>query len=71
MKMKYFINGIASIFCQSDILLKKNSNFEKDDYKALKTDWEKVGNEMRNSINSNWEKVGNEMRNAINENKKK
>ena len=59
MKMKYFINGIASIFCQSDILLKKNSN------------WEKVGNDIRNSINSNWEKVGNEMRNAINENKKK
>ena len=56
MKMKYFINGIASIFCQSDILLKKNSDFEKDDYKALKTDWEKVGNEMRNAINENKKK---------------
>lgn len=45
-----FINGIADIFHQPEISLKKNSNFEKDDYKALRSDWEKVGNDIRNAM---------------------
>jgi len=42
--LKAFIEGIADIVYQPEISLKRNSNFEKDDYKALKSDWEKVGN---------------------------
>lgn len=48
--LKAFIDGIADIVYQPEISLKKNSNFEKDDYKALKSDWEKVGNDIRNAM---------------------
>ena len=46
-----FINGIADIVYSPEISLKKsNSNFEKNDLKALKSDWEKVGNDIRNAM---------------------
>ena len=57
---KAFIEGIADIVYQPEISLKRNSNFEKDDYKALKSDWEKVGNDIRSAIKeySKCQKVG-------------
>ena len=46
-----FINGIADIIYSPEISLKKsNSNFEKNDLKALQSDWEKVGNDIRNAM---------------------
>ena len=46
-----FINGIADIVYSPEISLKKsNSNFEKNDLQALQSDWEKVGNDIRNAM---------------------
>ena len=58
--LREFINGIADIVYQPKISLKKNSNFEKDDYKALKSDWEKVGNDIRDAMKkyNDYQKVG-------------
>lgn len=50
-EIQSFIAGVADIVYSPHVSVKKSrSNFEKNDLKALQSDWEKVGEDLRKAM---------------------